>query len=183
MKSILVLLMGVVLLQINACISPESTKPTFKKVTLSYDPDSSFDEKLSDAMLNAERIMVTFPKPSEKKQLPNKVVAWLGVVEDAEGTVYSEPLILKGIEEDKDKDIAAILSSIVTIVQLYPKIAEWLQEKRKEQLYAPAKNYHAALCHKRPTVEERRNNAESLYRKVVFIRKPDNPSIPHSCYY
>jgi hypothetical protein len=183
MKYIFFLLIGIVLLQINACISPKSTKPTFKEVTLSYDPASSFDEKLSDAMLNAERIMVTFPKPSEKKQLPNKVVAWLGVVEDAEGTVYSEPLILKGIEEDKDKDIAAILSSIVAIVQLYPKIAEWVQEKRTEQLYAPAKNYHAALCYKRPTEDERRNDAEPLHRKVVFIRKQDNASIPHSCYY
>jgi hypothetical protein len=186
MKSILFLLMGVVLLLINACggTIPEPTpKPTKKEVTLPYEPETSFDKRLSKAMLNAERVMVTFPAPSEENELPDNVVAWLGVVEKAEGKVYPEPLILKGIEESNDKSPLVIASLVISIIRLYPQVAEWIQEKRTEQQYAGAKNYHAALCYKRRTIEERRNNAELLHEKVVFIRKPDDPSIPHSCYY
>jgi hypothetical protein len=184
MKSILVLLIGIVLLLINACVGtmPETTPKTTKEVTLSYEPETSFDKRLSKAMSTAEKVMVTFPAPSEKEELPDNVVAWLGVVEKAEGKVYPEPLILKGIEEGKSKDVILIASLVVSIIRLYPHVAEWVQKKRTEQLYAPAKNYHAALCYKRPTREERRNNAEPLHEKVVFIRKPDGPSIPHSCY-
>ena len=184
MKSILFLLMGVVLLLTNACVGtmPETTPKTTKEVTLSYEPDTSFDKRLSNAMSTAERVMVTFSEPSEKQELPDKLVAWLGVVE-AEGMVYPEPLILKDIEEGNDKDIIALVTIAISIIQLYPQVTEWIQKKRTEQQYARAKNYHAALCHKRPTEEERRNDAEPLYRKVVFIRKPDDPSIPQSCYY
>ena len=186
MKSILFPLMGIVLL-LNACIGtkPEPISVLESDVTvIPYDPPTSFDERLSEAMLTAEKVMITFPKAYEEDELPDNVVAWLSVVENAEGMVYGEPLILKGIEEGNDKEILTLISIAISVIQLYPHVTKWLQEKRTEQLYAPAKNYNAALCYERPDIDGARDGTESEYKKVIFLRKQDNASsIPQSCYY
>jgi len=173
MKNIWFMLTFLAIVAVGGCLD-QTTQPTnpmpnggskdpippFSEIPLTEPPE--FDIELAQAMGKSTRqIIIPLPESidPDEGEMPEQLAKWIAFIEENEGSVDYEP-----VASDMSGDLPELISVLME------EICDWFEglcdaEKPEEQIYQPAKKYHARLCYRRD---------DNLVTKIVFVERSLN---------